>query len=179
MRLLTGKMPDLFYQLMVLVMKIQDLFSQPGNVLQNFNIQKGDRVLDLGCGPGRYLQKASELVGETGRVYAADIHPIAIDNVKQRMKRFSLRNVIPIILPDEFEKINKSSVDIVYALDMFHHISDAKHFLNPIHSLMKKNGRFFLEDGHQSRAETKKKVKQSELWRIVGETSEYVVLVPK
>src|SRR5690606_31886031 len=31
-------------------------------------IKKGDRVLDLGCAPGSWLQVASELVGPEGRV---------------------------------------------------------------------------------------------------------------
>lgn len=41
-------------------------------------IRKGDRVLDLGCSPGSWLQVASELVGPKGRVVGIDLKPVAI-----------------------------------------------------------------------------------------------------
>lgn len=38
-------------------------------------IRKGDRVLDLGCSPGSFLQVLSDLVGEKGSVLGIDILP--------------------------------------------------------------------------------------------------------
>ena len=38
-------------------------------------IKKGDRVLDLGCAPGAWLQVASELAGPSGRVVGIDLQP--------------------------------------------------------------------------------------------------------
>ena len=48
-------------------------------------IRKGDRVLDLGCAPGAWLQVASKLVGRRGRVIGLDLQPVRHampDNVK-------------------------------------------------------------------------------------------------
>ena len=39
-------------------------------------IRRGDRVLDLGCAPGAWLQVASELVGPTGFVAGIDLKPV-------------------------------------------------------------------------------------------------------
>jgi len=39
-------------------------------------IRPGDRVLDLGCAPGSWLQVASEIVGEGGRVVGVDLLPV-------------------------------------------------------------------------------------------------------
>jgi len=39
-------------------------------------IRRGDRVADLGCWPGGWLQVASELVGREGRVAGVDLAPI-------------------------------------------------------------------------------------------------------
>lgn len=41
-------------------------------------IRKGDRVLDLGCAPGSWVQVASELVGPGGRVVGIDLKPVTI-----------------------------------------------------------------------------------------------------
>jgi 23S rRNA (uridine2552-2'-O)-methyltransferase len=41
-------------------------------------INKGDRVLDLGCAPGSWLLYAAELTGERGEVVGIDQKPVAI-----------------------------------------------------------------------------------------------------
>jgi len=38
-------------------------------------IKKGDKVLDLGCAPGSFLQVLSGIVGESGLVFGIDILP--------------------------------------------------------------------------------------------------------
>ena len=41
-------------------------------------IKKGDRILDLGCAPGSWMQFAVEQTGESGRVVGIDLKPVAI-----------------------------------------------------------------------------------------------------
>jgi 23S rRNA (uridine2552-2'-O)-methyltransferase len=41
-------------------------------------LRKGDRVLDLGCAPGSWLQVASECVGGKGVVVGVDLKPVEI-----------------------------------------------------------------------------------------------------
>lgn len=39
-------------------------------------VRKGDRVLDLGCAPGSWLQAAAQLVGPKGTVIGIDLKPV-------------------------------------------------------------------------------------------------------
>ena len=41
-------------------------------------IKKGDRVLDLGCAPGSWLQFAAQQTGPRGRVVGVDLTPVTI-----------------------------------------------------------------------------------------------------
>jgi len=41
--------------------------------LAEVSVNKGQSVLDFGCGSGTYTIPAAKLVGESGRVYALDI----------------------------------------------------------------------------------------------------------
>ena len=41
-------------------------------------IQKGDRVLDLGCAPGSWLQFAAQQAGKRGQVVGVDLKPVTI-----------------------------------------------------------------------------------------------------
>lgn len=104
------------YKMMVWMHRIGDLFHKPGKQLHTFGIQKGDTLVDYGCGPGRYLETAARLVGLEGRVYAVDINPIAIANVEKRIKKNGLENVIPIMAGNGASGIPDDCADVVYAL---------------------------------------------------------------
>jgi 23S rRNA (uridine2552-2'-O)-methyltransferase len=41
-------------------------------------IRKGDRVLDLGCAPGSWLQYAAQQIGPGGEVVGVDLSPVTI-----------------------------------------------------------------------------------------------------
>ena len=41
-------------------------------------IKKGDKILDLGCSPGSWLQYAAKLTGDKGRVIGIDLKPAKI-----------------------------------------------------------------------------------------------------
>ncbi len=41
-------------------------------------IQKGDRVLDLGCAPGSWLMYAAKIIGDSGRAVGVDLKPVTV-----------------------------------------------------------------------------------------------------
>ena len=173
----TGKMSRFAYALMVLEYKLRDLFAKPGRVLEEFGIEKGFTVADIGCGPGRYLKRAAELVGKDGRVYAVDIHETAIRIVRRKARRYGLTNVVPVHGDNGLGAIPAHSIDVAFALDMFHAVEDPAGFLNEIRRIVKETGVFLLEDGHQPRESTREKVLSSGDWRIESENERYLKLL--
>ncbi len=178
MRRIFNPQKEMGYRFMVWGFKIMDLFGKPDRRLNDFDIMQGSVVVDYGCGPGRYIQKASELVGPAGRVYAVDISRMAIDIVRKKIEDNNLDNVVPVLLGDGSPEIEDHCADIVYALDMFHQIEDPVAFLADIYRITKKDGIFFLEDGHQSRKKMKTKIARSGCWRIDKENPRHIRLVP-
>lgn len=166
------------YRLMVWIFRIMDLFSKPDRRLEDFRLQTGNVVVDFGCGPGRYIRKAADRVGPKGHVYAADIHPMAIDLVKRKIDRYHLTNVTPVLLSDKTETIPDRSADVVYALDMFHQVDDPAAFLAGIHRIVKPEGVLYLEDGHQPRSKSLDKVQRSRHWRVARENDHWMELKP-
>ena len=81
-------------------------------------------MVDYGCGPGRYLARASRLAGRSGRVYAADISGVALRYASARVARFDLPNVTVLPIREGRSTIPDASADLVYALDMFHAVRD-------------------------------------------------------
>ena len=75
-------------------------------------------------------------------------------------------------------ELNDNTADIIYALDMFHMIKNPALFLKELNRLIKKDGFLIIEDGHQLRSKTKKKIESSGVWSIVEETKDYLKCTP-
>jgi len=84
---------NLDFKLMSLTYKVRDFFRPRMNLLKDVGIKPGFCVLDYGCGPGSYIMPLAELVGNSGEIYALDIHPLAIKKVQSIASNNGLRNV--------------------------------------------------------------------------------------
>ena len=157
---------DCSYRLMAWTFRVADLFFPQPNRLAAFGVQAGFVVVDYGCGPGRYLAEASRLVGPTGKVYAVDIHELAIQDVASLKGTLHLPNVIPLLAQGYACAVPDHVADLIYALDMFHGVEDPVALLAEWHRIAKPQGVLILEDGHQPRKRTKEKLARSPLWRI-------------
>ncbi len=65
----------------------------PRDVVDVFGIVEGSRVLDVGCGPGAFLEALSDRVGEKGMVYAVDIQEPFISMARKLADEKGLKNV--------------------------------------------------------------------------------------
>jgi ubiquinone/menaquinone biosynthesis C-methylase UbiE len=164
---------------MSFVLAIRDILFPVGKRLDQFGIDKGFIVVDFGCGPGSYIEHASKLVGDEGKVYAVDVHPLAIKSIKERARRKKLENVVPVLSTGHPIDIDSHSADVIYALDMFHHVKDARGFLKELHRLLKPSGTLFIESGHQPLNDAKQKIVKSDCWAIITEESNMFKCRPK
>jgi ubiquinone/menaquinone biosynthesis C-methylase UbiE len=173
------RMPNWAFKIMAQMFNIADILKSPNRKLDPFNIQKGQVVIDYGCGTGRYLKQASELVSETGQVYAVDIHQLAVDSATRIIQKYNLKNIQPILTDGKTVNVPSHTADVIYALDMFHMVKDTKSFLIELHRLTKPDGTLYLEDGHQPRSLTKEKVLDSKCWEIIAEQKSFITYKPK
>ncbi len=173
------RMPNWAFKMMAFMFNATDLLKSPNRRLDAFGIQKGQTVVDWGCGTGRYLKQASELVGDKGTVYAVDIHQLAIEAAANIASKYNLQNVHPVLTDGKSVNIPPQKADLVYALDMFHMVKDTKAFLTELCRITKPDGVLILEDGHQPRALAKEKVNNSGCWEIISETKAYMKCRPK
>jgi len=54
------------------------IIRNPYKILERAGLKPGQNVLEVGCGPGFFTIPAAHIVGEEGKVYAVDTHPLAI-----------------------------------------------------------------------------------------------------
>ncbi|WP_300675308.1 class I SAM-dependent methyltransferase [Desulfoluna sp.] len=159
------------FRLMALVFRFRDLFSRRTDVLNEFQIMEGMHVVDYGCGPGSYLPTASRLVGPTGLVTAVDLHPLAIQAVNEKAFRLKLTNVMGVLTRNYETPLDDHTVNLVYAMDMFHMVADPTAMLKDIHRILDPQGVLCIDSGHQSKEEARKKIINSKQF-IIQQTTE-------
>ena len=176
---LDGVMSALGFRMMALSFRICDAFRPLPHDLGTAGIREGMVIVDYGCGPGRYLCQASVLAGSSGTIYAVDIHPTAIETIEAIIKKEHLTNVRPVLVKGYASGLPGGCADLVYALDMFHNISDPVAFLTEIHRIIKPEGTLIVDSGHQKIEDAQGKILESGLWEIIEEKPEWFICHPQ
>ena len=157
---------NLHFKVMSLGYKFRDLRLPRKNILKEVEIKPGFHVLDYGCGPGSYIIPLAELVGESGKIHALDIHPLAIQKVQDIASKKQLANV-ETILSDCQTALPDNSLDVVLLYDIFHHLSDRDSVLKELHRVLKPDGILSFGDHHMKESEIVSEVTNSGLFRLL------------
>ena len=176
----TERMSDSSFRIMTLMYKVVDaLYPSVGRRVKGFGLEKGSTVVDYGCGPGRYAIRFADLVGEEGKVYAVDIHPLAIEAVKKKIAERNLTNVEPVLAQGYDSTLPDGVADVVCAIDMFWAIRNPTEFLGELRRITKKDGTLIVDFWPRSPRSTKQKLLDSGSWDIVEETSGHLKCRPR
>ena len=89
-------------------------------VMDLLDIAPGKSVADIGAGSGWFTVRAAARVGSSGRVYAEDINPDAIDHIKTRAAKENLANIDTILGDINDPKLPPSTIDAVLILKTYH-----------------------------------------------------------
>jgi len=117
----------------------------PELVFSALALIEGDSFLDMGCGPGDYSILASEIVGDSGIVYALDRWQDVIDDLAEKVGYRGLGNIRAIV--SDITKrlpVDDGSVDLCFISTVLHTLDLAdveKALFGEIHRVLKRGGR--------------------------------------
>ncbi len=132
---------------------------QPNGILSGvhaFNVEQackmirpGDRVLDLGCGPGLLLASIAALNEEASFV-GVDCSARMIESGKDTLRHLGIRHVeLRIDDMTELSSVESGSIDVVLSSMAMHHLPDTSHLQRcfaAIERVMAPGGTVFLSD---------------------------------
>jgi len=101
--------------------KSSQAFLKPENIIDPIGLQKGDKILDVGCGNGYVSLYAASFVGDDGSVYGVDSDQVAIDALNEAIETRNLKNMIA-----KKEDVTKGlsvaphCIDICLMVNVFH-----------------------------------------------------------
>ena len=156
---------ELHFKLMALTYRLRDLFSPRKSILKEAGIKQGFHVLDYGCGSGSYIMPLAELLGTTGRIYALDIHPLAVQTVQDIARKHNLTNV-ETILSDCDTGLPDTSIDAVLLYDTLHTLDDPIKVLKEFHRVLKPGAILSLSDHHMKEEGIVPKVTSSNFFTV-------------
>ena len=159
-------MGNFMFRFMSLGYKYRDFFLPRKNVLKEVGIKPGFTVLDYGCGPGGYIIAAAELAGKSGKIYALDIHPLAIQRVQNIASKRRLTN-IETICSDYATGLPDDSIDVVLLYDTLHGLSKPNEVLEELHRVLKPNGILSFSDHHMKENEITSKMTDKGLFELL------------
>ncbi len=142
-------MNNLSFRFMTGIFSIRDIKTPPMRKIEKAEIKKGETVLDYGCGPGSFTMAAAEKVGPEGKIYAADIHPLAIKTVRKKISKMKAANIQTIMVQKK-TGLPENSTDIVLLFDIIHAFKDMTPFVEEFLKILKPGGRIAVDDHHMT-----------------------------
>ena len=171
--------PDAVYKINIWFYKLTDFIWNPQRHLKTIPLKEEMTVVDYGCGPGRYTLPIAKLVGPKGKVFAVDIHPLAINTIKEKAARENLTNIEMIPVDSYNTGIRDSIADLVLLIDTLHLINDYNALFREIYRILKPDGTLFMDPGHMKMSRASEIVENTNLFKIVECRGKDMLAAPK
>ena len=122
----------------------RDNVQKPGILLKEIGVAPGMTVADVGTGIGYMLPFLSRAAGPTGKVIAEDIFDDFLEGARQRSQTARLTNVTFVKGTATDPNLPEAQLDIVLALDVYHHFDYPDKMLAAIYKALKPTGKLAI-----------------------------------
>ncbi|HEX9343956.1 MAG TPA: methyltransferase domain-containing protein [Actinomycetota bacterium] len=129
------------------VYRTPDVVTQRHETLIALRLGEGERVLDVGSGPGLLAAEMAERVGQTGQVAGVDISPSMVRLARQRCARTPIRDRIHFTRADATAlPFADSTFDAAVSTQVYEYVSDLRTAFAELHRVLRHGGRVVIVD---------------------------------
>jgi len=128
-------------------------WEKSSEMVKSLGLKAGDKVADIGSGPGYFTFKFSEIVGNKGVVYAIDTVKNHLDYINTFASKHGINNIKTILTEDNTIGMkNEDQVDIAWMCSLYHIIYTVftekarNEFIESIKNSLKKDGILYVVD---------------------------------
>lgn len=107
-------------------------------ILDRVGIRPGERVLELGPGPGVFTVDAAQRVGSEGQLVAVDIQPEMIAQVEKRIQEAGLTNVETHVASAYDLPLDDASIDRAFLVTVLPEIPDRQRALVELRRVLRR-----------------------------------------
>lgn len=116
------------------------LFRNPYKLLKAAGLKTGQKVLEVGCGPGFFTIPAAQIVGKQGLIYAVDVHPLAIKRVQNKIKNEKIDNIKPVLANASNTEFPNQSIDLAFVFGLRYIAGGLESLISEMHRILKPEG---------------------------------------
>ncbi|MCA8955497.1 MAG: methyltransferase domain-containing protein [Planctomycetes bacterium] len=124
----------------------REVFVHRHRIVAALDLKPGARVADVGAGTGAFLQPFAKAVGAEGRVYAVDIAPDFVANLKHRAEQSGLHQVEAVQCTAKSAQLPAASVDVAFVCDTYHHFEYPRNTLHSLRHAIRPGGQLVIVD---------------------------------
>jgi ubiquinone/menaquinone biosynthesis C-methylase UbiE len=124
----------------------REIEEQPRTLIDALGLRPGMVVGDVGAGSGYLSWRMAQRVGPQGRVYASDIQPEMIANLRTNMAVRGITNVVPVLSLPTDPRLPTNSLDLILLVDVYHECDHPFEMTRAMVNSLKPGGRLvFVE----------------------------------
>ena len=115
----------------------------PTSVIDSAQLMPGQRVADFGSGHGYFVMEMAQRVGPSGRVYAVDVRPEALEAALNKAALQGLQNVEGVLTNLELPGstgLRDASLDLVLISNLLHQVRDQEAVVFEAQRILKEKG---------------------------------------
>ena len=124
----------------------REVFHARDKILAACNVEPGMAVADVGAGTGLYTRLFSKAVGDEGWVYAVEINPRWLENIRARAQQENQDNITTLLSDQDSVTLPPNSVDRIFLCDTYHHFEFPMTTMATIVSALKPGGELVVVD---------------------------------
>ncbi|HXX57526.1 MAG TPA: methyltransferase domain-containing protein [Thermodesulfovibrionales bacterium] len=129
-----------------LPVEVIESFCGVGNPFTLGPINRGETVLDVGCGAGFDLLYASRMVGSSGKVLGIDLTPEMVDKARRNLKEIGLSGFEIQSAGTEAIPFHDGTIDVVISNGVLNLSPFKERSFREIHRVLKSGGRLQFAD---------------------------------
>ncbi len=126
--------------------RLYQRLSGTATTLQRMDLRPGQRILELGPGPGRLLLPAAERVQPGGEAWGIDIQPGMIRQLEQRAKEAGITNLTAVLGDATQPHVEEASFDLVFLVTTLGEIPDRSAALVQSFKALRPGGRLSITE---------------------------------
>src|SRR5215472_1995693 len=115
-------------------------------ILEMLAIKPGATVAEIGAGDGAMAVRVAKKLGPGGRVFATEIDPALIEQIRERARKSDLNNVTVVAATPTDSGLPSDCCDAAYMIGVYHHITDPAPTDESIFRALKPSARLLIND---------------------------------
>jgi predicted methyltransferase len=149
----------------------RDQWQRPTDVFEALGLTEGSVVADLGAGGGWFTTRLARAVGSNGRVYAVDVNPISLRELREALPK-ELTNIEIVRGEENDPKLPAGQLDAVLVVNAYHEFAEYAAVLARVREALRPGGRLVLIEPTPLRAEDTTRAAQAKRHQIAIEFAE-------